>query len=94
MAGALALVAACGGGGTEEPARPAPVEEDGEAGRERPADPLPEAIAPRVQLLFRECSDGDVDSCRELAALAPAGSAEQRFGATCGDRRHEGACGR
>jgi hypothetical protein len=75
------------------PATAAPSSVPGEGGRERPAEPMPEAIAPRVQLLHAACADGDLDACGELADLAPPGSAEQRFGSTCGEREPEGTCG-
>lgn len=90
---AMALVGACDDVGSDPP-DPAPSDGASDGGRERPPSPLPEAIAPRVQLLHVECRAGDLDACRELAVIAPSGSVEQRFGATCGNREAADACGR
>jgi hypothetical protein len=62
------------------------------AGRELPESPPDEALAPRMQLLYRQCDDGDDEACTELATLADEGSAEYRFAVTCGERETAPLC--
>lgn len=89
----LMMLAGCGNARPDPPGPgPVSIEEAPEEGRQRPPAPLPEALAPRLQLLFTRCEDGDLAACRELAVVAPPGSTEQRFGAACGNRDLQQRC--
>jgi len=61
-------------------------------GMERPPSPQEEALAPRLQLLYRQCDEGDNESCTELATLAPEDSEEYRFAISCGEREKTPLC--
>ena len=61
-------------------------------GMERPPSPPDEALAPRLQLLYRQCDEGDDESCTELATLAPEDSEEYRFAVSCGEREETPRC--
>jgi hypothetical protein len=49
---------------------------------------------PRLDVLWDECADGDLDACDDLYRESPAGSDYERFGDTCGNRTDGGEwCG-
>jgi len=46
---------------------------------------------PRLDVLWEDCADGDLDACDRLYRESPAGSDYERFGDTCGNRTEGGA---
>jgi len=47
---------------------------------------LSNAVQERIDDLHTSCAAGDMADCDTLASIAPAGSAEEEFGETCGGR--------
>jgi hypothetical protein len=75
-----------------ETTTPSTVSTDSTTGRERPPSPSEEELAPRRQLLYRECDGGDDAACTELATLVDQDTEEYMFAVTCGGREEEPVC--